>query len=123
MRVKRLYRNNYKQLIYKFIYIIMEEVTAVAPNNGLKNFIIGRAWTNSQDPTRSGSIKINRGLPAKIVLTADMTLFLTTNIKRDGKNDPDFNVSVLLPIDVADRLIEAQKLAEANIKASSVTVE
>jgi len=106
--------NNFKDNIMS--QETMQEVTPVSQNDGLKNFIIGKVWAQSQDGSRAGSIKINRSLPAKLVITPGMTLFLTANKKREGKQDADYSVSVLLPKETADRLIAAQNLAEANIK-------
>ena len=89
-------------------------VTASNPNAGLKSFIIGKMWINSQDGSRPGAIRISRDLPTDIVLKAGTTLFLNTNSKREGKADADYSVSVLLPVAVADQLIEAER---ANVAA------
>lgn len=92
-----------------------ESVVASSPNAGLKNFIIGKMWTNSQDGTRPGAIRISRDLPTDIVLKPGTSLFLNTNQKREGKDrDADFSVSVLLPVAVANQLIEAER---ANVAA------
>lgn len=89
-------------------------VEAVASNSGLKNFIVGKAWATSQDGVRPGTLRINRDLPRNIILKPDMTLFLNKNTKRDGKNDADYSVSILLPTALADTLIaEEHALAEA----------
>ena len=80
----------------------------IVPDNTprtLKNFIIGKMWTSSQDGTRPGSIRINRDLPKDILLKANTVLFLHKNNKREGKIDPDYSVSVLLPTAVTDNLI------------------
>jgi len=93
-----------------------QSVIASCLNQGLKNFIIGKLWVNSVDGSRPGAIRINRNLAADIILKAGATLFLNTNKKREGKQDADFSVSVLLPTATTDKLIEAghqQKLAIA----------
>ena len=84
-------------------------VTASTSNAGLKNFIIGKMWTNSQDGNRPGAIRISRDLPTDVVLKAGTTLFLNTNSKREGKNDADYSISILLPTQLADSLIEAER--------------
>ena len=87
-------------------------VQASPLNEGLKNFIIGKLWVNSINSSRPGAIRINRNLPTEIVLKAGTTLFLSINKKREGKQDADFSVSVLLPTATAETLIAAsQKLA------------
>lgn len=91
-----------------------QPVVASNSNAGLKNFIIGKMWVNSQDGSRPGAIRISRDLPTDIVLKAGTTLFLSVNTKREGKNDADFSVTVLLPVAVADQLIEAER---ANVAA------
>ena len=92
---------------------IKQPVTASNSNAGLKNFIIGKMWINSNDNNRPGSIRISRSLPTDVVLKASTTLFLTPNKKRDGKNDADFSVTVLLPTETADALIAAEKVIAA----------
>lgn len=87
----------------------MQSVEASSLNAGLKNFIIGKLWVNSVDGSRPGAIRINRNLPTDIVLKASTTLFLNTNTKREGKQDADYSVSVLLPVETADALIAASQ--------------
>jgi len=89
----------------------MENIIASSLNEGLKNFIIGKLWINSVDGSRPGAIRINRNLATDIILKAGATLFLNTNKKREGKQDADFSVSVLLPVDTANQLIEAEHQA------------
>lgn len=93
-----------------------DTVVASSTNSGLKNFIIGKMWINSQDGSRAGSIKINRDLPCTIALKADTTIYLHTNTKREGKNDADYSVSILLPTSTTDGLIAKVNAArkEAN---------
>lgn len=90
-----------------------QPVVASNTNAGLKNFIIGKMWVNSQDGSRPGAIRISRDLPTDIVLKAGTTLFLNTNTKREGKVDADYSVSVLLPTATADQLIEAERMNAA----------
>ena len=86
-----------------------QSVIASSLNEGLKNFIIGKLWVNSVDGSRPGAIRINRNLATDIVLKAGATLFLNTNKKRENKQDADFSISVLLPVDTANQLIEAER--------------
>lgn len=85
-------------------------IAASQTNSGLKNFIIGKVWTASKDGTRAGAIRISRDLPRDIVIKAGTTLYLNANDKREGKQDADFSVSVLLPTDVADQMIAAERV-------------
>lgn len=94
-----------------------EQAVAAEVNRGLKHFIIGKFWINSIDGTRPGAVKISRNLPRDIVLKAGTTLFLNNNKKREGKTDADYNVSVLLPTAIADKLIQATIASAANISA------
>lgn len=86
-----------------------ESVVAASVNSGLKHFIIGKMWESSVDGSKPGSVRISRNLPANIVLKAGTTLFLNHNTKREGKVDADYSVSVLLPIAVAEKLIETER--------------
>ena len=98
-------------------------IVARATNDGLKNFIIGKLWTNSKNGTRPGTLRISRDLPQDIVLTKGTTLYLTTNIKREDKLDADFSISVLLPTATADKLIQMQKEASSQRLALSENQE
>ncbi|MCX6722717.1 MAG: hypothetical protein NT094_01455 [Candidatus Staskawiczbacteria bacterium] len=89
-----------------------ETIYAVKQNTGLMNFIIGKAWTN-QGTNRPGNININRDLPHDLVLQAGTTLLLTEQKKREGKLDADYNVSILLPVETAQKLIEETKALTA----------
>jgi hypothetical protein len=84
-------------------------VVAQNANSGLKHLIIGKTWLNSKDGTKAGSIRINRDLPRDITLTPGTVLYLHANTKRPDKLDADFSVSVLLPAQLADQLIGAQR--------------
>jgi len=88
-----------------------QSIVASSLNEGLKNYIIGKLWINSVDGSRPGSIKINRNLATDVILKAGATLFLNTNKKRENKQDADFSISVLLPTETADKLIEAEHQA------------
>ena len=99
-------------------------ITAVTPNDGLKNFIIGKLWVNSQDGSRPGSLRISRDLPSDIVLTPGVTLFLTPNRKREGKIDADYSVSILLPVATADHLIaQVNENIERRTNAEAIASE
>jgi|SRR3989338_1489208 len=84
-------------------------IVAASLNEGLKNYIIGKLWIHSTDGSRPGAIRINRNLATDIILKAGTTLFLNHNKKRDGKQDADFSISVLLPAATANELIEAER--------------
>lgn len=99
-----------------------ESVIASSTNAGLKNFIIGKMWLNSVDGNRPGAIKVSRDLPTDIVLKAGTTLFLTANKKREGMNDADFSVTVLLPVETANKLIDAERVLVANRKETTPEV-
>lgn len=84
-------------------------IVAQSANSGLKNYIIGKLWSKSKDGTKAGSIRLNRDLPRAITLTPGAVLYLHSNIKREGKLDADYSVSVLLPSQLADELIGTQR--------------
>jgi len=94
-------------------------IIASQTNSGLKNFIIGKMWVNSLDGVRPGSIKISRDLPGDITLNPGSTLFLSVNKKREGKQDADYSISVLVPVATADELIKAEQELIAKRKADS----
>ena len=83
---------------------------AVQDNGALnKTFIVGKIWIRSKDGTRPGCLRVNRDLPQNLTIHPGATLILHENIKRIGKMDADFSVSVILPAETANRLIAAQK--------------
>lgn len=84
-------------------------VVAQNTNSNLKNFIIAKLWLSDKSGTKAGSIKINRDLPRDITLTPGTALYLHANTNREGKQDADFSVSVLLPSQLANQLIGAQR--------------
>lgn len=90
---------------------IQEPIVASGLAQGLKNYIIGKLWITNVSGNKPGAIRISRNLPSDLVLKAGSTLFLNQNTKREGKQDADFSVSVLLPTELADKLIQTQKLA------------
>lgn len=92
-----------------------KQVSAVSQNEGLMNFIIGKAWINQG---RGAQLIIDRDNPVDIVLTPGMKINLTdqTSQKREGKMDADYSVSILLPTETAERLIEEKKALIANRK-------
>ena len=95
-----------------------ETIVAAKQNSGLMNFIIGRAWLNT-DTGRVGNLIINRDLPHDLILQAGTTLLLTdqTDRKRVGKLDADYSVSILLPTEQAIKLIDETKSIAASRRA------
>ena len=95
-----------------------EKIVAAKQNSGLMNFIIGRAWLNT-DTGRVGNLIINRDLPHDLILQAGTTLLLTdqTDRKRVGKLDADYSVSILLPTEQAIKLIDETKSIAASRRA------
>lgn len=91
-------------------------IIAAVSNEGLKNFIIGKLWLSSQDGSRPGALRISRDLPSDIVIKPGTTLFLNRNNKRDGMNDADYSVSILLPAATADSLIAQERQLAADRK-------
>lgn len=101
----------------------------------LKSAIIGKAWKNQKEQTiipssftlpsdmsfsanqsflvGSLTVRTNRHLNASptaeevtpLELAAGTTLYFFTNGKREGHNDPDYSVSVRLPIAEAEAII------------------
>ena len=92
------------------------QIKAVSQNEGLMNFIIGKVWLNAG---RGGQLIVDRDNPAEIILTPGMRINLTdqTDKKREGKQDADYSVSILLPTADAMRLIEEKKSKIADRKA------
>lgn len=84
-------------------------IVAQNTNSNLKNFIIAKLWLSDKSGTKAGSIKISRDLPRPITLTPGTALYLHANTKREGKLDADYSVSVLLPSQLANELIGAQR--------------
>ena len=84
------------------------QIKAVSQDSNLMNFIIGKLWLNEG---RGGQLVIDRDNPADIVLTPGMRVNLTdqTDKKREGKQDADYSVSILLQKADAIRLIDEKK--------------
>lgn len=78
-----------------------------------KNVIIGKAWKPNPETGRQGSIKISRDLPIDLVLRAGTSLNVNFNNQREGKQDADYNVSVIIPTAQANELIETMKASAA----------
>ena len=100
----------------------LKNVEVSTVNDGLKHFIIAKMWVKSQDGSRAGVIRTSRSLPANIVLKANTTLYLSPNNKRDGKQDADYSISVLLPTETTNQLITAEQVLVEKIKAEAASV-
>lgn len=94
-----------------------EPIKTQATERTLKNFIIGKLWVTSKDGSNPGVLRINRDLPKDIILTKGTSIFLHENKKREGKIDPDYSVSILLPIAQADELIAMVNDAKVGTEA------
>jgi len=92
----------------------------ISQNNGLKNVIIAKAWKPNPETGRQGSMKVSRDLSQDIVLKPGTTLNVNFNNQRDGKQDADYSVSVLLPTATADQLIEEMKASVAKRTAECI---
>lgn len=61
--------------------------------------IVGNAWINT---TKDGrvfiNIKINKGVTAEIDDTCNILLQTNPRAKREGKKDPDYMASLLIPV-------------------------
>lgn len=95
----------------------------ISQNNGLKNVIIAKLWKPNPETGRQGSMKISRDLSQDIILKAGTTLNVNFNKQRDNKQDADFSISALLPMETADRLIEEMKASVAKRTAECVDQE
>lgn len=87
-----------------------------------KPLIIGRAWDNGTDnvsatgvPQPRIKIRLSRdlGIPIIIVAGTELALWPNTLPRREGKQDPDYSVSVQLPTEVVDTEIARQQTAKA----------
>lgn len=92
------------------------QIKAVSATQGLMNFIVGKVWLN---PGRGGQLIVDRDNPGDITLTPGMRINLTdqTDKKRDGKQDADYSISILLPEAEALKYIAEKKELIANRKA------
>lgn len=107
----------------------------------IKSAIIGKAWKNgesgelmpasfviSEDTVFSANqsfilghltFRTDRNLTVSVPMKKGSLLNLFANKKRDGHKDADFSVSVLLPVDEANTVINATKAGVAAWKASN----
>lgn len=88
-------------------------IKAQQSTSQFKHFTIGREWNTSQTGDRLGAIRISNTLPAPVVLEPGTMLFRFPNVKREGKNDADTLISILLPVDEANANIAAEKALRA----------
>ena len=97
------------------------QIKAVSQDNSLMNFIVGKAWLNAG---KGAQIVMDRDNPGDIILTPGMRINLTdqTADKREGKQDADYSVSILLPVAEATRLIAEKKALIAKRKADEAQV-
>ena len=100
----------------------LKNIEASVVNDGLKHFIVAKMWVSSQDGSRPGVIRVSRSLPANITLKANTTLYLQPNNKREGKQDADYSVSVLLPTETSNQLIAAEQILIQKAKAEAAAV-
>ena len=79
-------------------------------------------WTN---PDGSPRIVIDRALPAGGITLSPGTVINTypNTRKRDGKQDPDFDVNVEVPADVADAVIAHQRAVRVAAAPEQATLE
>lgn len=106
----------------------------------VKSAIIGKVWLNDsvrtlvpaaytieQDTTFGANesyvlgnftFRTDRNLTTPIAVKAGEKLYFYANKKRTGFRDPDYSVSVLLPVAVAEAVIEGSKLGAAAWRAA-----
>ena len=76
----------------------MASVTVQSTREERDMTIIGNAWIN---PSKDGrifiNVKINKGVVANIDDTCNFLLQTNPRAKREGKKDPDYMVSLLIP--------------------------
>ena len=107
----------------------MTEVNANA--GATKPLIIGRAWDNGENNTSPTGVPQPRlkirlsnelGLSITIGAGTEFALWKNTIPKREGKQDPDFSVSLQLPADVVDAEIARQKAAKEATQPTQAVV-
>lgn len=88
---------------------------------GQKLLIVGRAWNNTRDAGNPNmpavTLRMDQNLGINLTIGAGTQILLFKNPKREGVNpntgenfqDPDFNVSIAVPADVAAREIARQR--------------
>lgn len=100
-----------------------------------KLLIIGRAWNNTRDVENPNmpavTLRMDQNLGINITLGAGSQILLFKNPKRPGINpttqqpfnDPDFQVAISVPADVADREIARQKTTREATPAASAPID
>ena len=101
----------------------MENTLTIDTLRANKNVIIGKAWKPNPETGRQGSIKISRDLPIDLVLKAGTSLNVNFNNQREGKQDADYNISVIVPTTQADELIETMKASASKRTAENADQE
>lgn len=95
--------------------------TVVASAKAEKSLIIGRMWDNGENNTSPTGVAQPRmkirisnelGFPITISAGTEFAIWPNALPKRDGKQDPDYSVSVQLPADIVDAEIARQKAAK-----------
>lgn len=88
--------------------------TRSANNDRGRSLSVGRVWINqyataeNRQPAMRGIIDNN--LPIELMLKAGARFALFPNIKREGKNDPDFRLSIEgFDTETADYVINLQR--------------
>lgn len=90
--------------------IMENNKTIVFGAKTMQSFIFANGWFPVEGSNQSGTVKISRDLPENIQLTAGAVFNINLNTrKREGKQDPDFNLSIQLPIDTANQLMVDMK--------------
>ena len=85
-------------------------------NSNLKSVSIGKLWSKSSDGTKPGSIRISQFLPGPLTLAPGSVILMYANNKRPGKADADFTLSIRLPEQKANELIEQMNANQASWK-------
>lgn len=84
-----------------------------------KLLTIGRIWNNVKTgdrmPAMSG--RLDRDLPVSVTLSPNSRFVIFKNDKREGKQDADFRLAIVLDTDVADDIIKTQRANRAGQKA------
>ena len=100
-----------------------------------KPLIIGRAWNNTRDVENPNmpavTLRMDQNLGLNITLGAGSQILLFKNTKREGINpatqqpfnDPDFQVAISVPADVADREIARQKQVREATPVTSAPID
>lgn len=95
-----------------------------------KPLIIGSAWDNGEDnvsptgvpqPRLKVRLSQNLGLSITMVPGTELALWPNRLEKREGKQDPDYSVSVQLPADIVDAEIARQKAEKPSAAQATAT--